>query len=705
MGRKWHGIPSSDVLASCCDASAVGYGRNLLVGTSVLAGEPSELRVSGVSGLVLQMYKSILPRLRLTRTPLHSDLCKRLSVAAARLSPAPVEPPGEPVRGNLQLLREVAGLDEPSAEILQLLLVQRMCGGLEEITNLFERLDLESAARFAAIATARPIVEVRNALSPTGRLVASGLVTVSEDPGYLEAKLEIPKALVDLVAQPDLDRKRLFARLVPMAPAPTLALQDYAHLAGEVDTAQRLLASAVLARRPGVNILLHGPSGTGKTELARLLAAQTGYDLHMAGCEDDEGDSASATKRLAGLLLGNRLLCGGQALLLFDEMEDVFERSPFAGLVSRRDRAQTSKQWLNLLLETNAVPTLWISNDISGVDPAYRRRFSYAIEFPPLGPARRRRVWERHLGPAPNVTPADVEALAQRYDVSAGTIATALHSAELVAGEPPDLATIERVVAPLERLVAPHGRPRPRPTERPYRLDGACASMDLGRLADQLAGWRSGSGGLSMCLYGPPGTGKSEFVHYLARRMDRPLVVKRVSDILSMWVGEAERHLREAFEETASEGAVLLFDEADSFLQDRRNAARSWEVTQVNEFLQQLEAHPGVVACTTNLFRGLDQAALRRFVLKIAFQPLDAARSVAMFRGLLEPLLAPGTIDDRWLAHELGRLSNLTPGDFAVVARRIGALGRSGAVTPTDLLAELGAEAGAKESRGAVPGY
>jgi hypothetical protein len=68
----------------------------------------------------------------------------------------------------------------------------------------------------------------------------------------------------------------------------------------------------------------------------------------------------------------------------------------------------------------------------------------------------------------------------------------------------------------------------------------------------------------------------------------------------------------------------LLLDEADSFLQDRRGAQRTYEVTEVNEMLQGMERYNGIFICTTNLLDRLDQAALRRFTFKIRFKPLAA---------------------------------------------------------------------------------
>jgi SpoVK/Ycf46/Vps4 family AAA+-type ATPase len=143
---------------------------------------------------------------------------------------------------------------------------------------------------------------------------------------------------------------------------------------------------------------------------------------------------------------------------------------------------------------------------------------------------------------------------------------------------------------------------------------------------------------------------------------------------------------------------VLLLDEVDSFLRDRASSQMRWEVTQTNEFLQQIENARCVVACTTNLWKELDEAALRRFVFKIEFRWLAEAQAFALFETLLGDLLDE-PLSEAAASHvrrELGALSNLAPGDFAVVARRQRALGTK--VPAARLLAEIGAECGLKKA-------
>ena len=123
------------------------------------------------------------------------------------------------------------------------------------------------------------------------------------------------------------------------------------------------------------------------------------------------------------------------------------------------------------------------------------------------------------------------------------------------------------------------------------------------------------------------------------------------------------------FAEARDQGAVLVLDEADSFLGDRLGARNSWEVTQVNEFLTQIEAYEGIFIATTNLMDRLDQASLRRFVCKVRFDYLAHRQRLALFRQELARLGGDPEEAKSWEG-ELLRMEKLTPGDFAVAARQ-----------------------------------
>jgi SpoVK/Ycf46/Vps4 family AAA+-type ATPase len=192
----------------------------------------------------------------------------------------------------------------------------------------------------------------------------------------------------------------------------------------------------------------------------------------------------------------------------------------------------------------------------------------------------------------------------------------------------------------------------------------------------------------TLCFHGPPGTGKTALAEHVAGSLQRPLMVRQASDLMSKYVGDTEQNMARMFDEAQSEGAVLLLDEADSFLRSRRYAERHYEVSEVNEMLQGMERFAGVFVCTTNLFDDLDEAALRRFTFKIRFMPLESAQRERMFVAeALEGDAARLTGEQR---QRLAQLDQLAPGDFAAVKRQVDVLGA--AFEPDEFLSQLESE-------------
>jgi SpoVK/Ycf46/Vps4 family AAA+-type ATPase len=191
----------------------------------------------------------------------------------------------------------------------------------------------------------------------------------------------------------------------------------------------------------------------------------------------------------------------------------------------------------------------------------------------------------------------------------------------------------------------------------------------------------------TLCFYGPPGSGKTALAEHMALALGRPLLVRQASDLLSKYIGETEQAMAAMFREAESEGAVLLLDEADSFLQDRRGAQRNYEVSEVNEMLQGMERYRGVFICTTNLMERLDPAALRRFTFKIEFLPLSPVQRETVF--LAEA--CPGQdVLPADLASRLAALDQLCLGDVAAVRRQADVLGA--VLAPEEFMEQLEAE-------------
>jgi SpoVK/Ycf46/Vps4 family AAA+-type ATPase len=207
---------------------------------------------------------------------------------------------------------------------------------------------------------------------------------------------------------------------------------------------------------------------------------------------------------------------------------------------------------------------------------------------------------------------------------------------------------------------------RPMPTQ--YSLD--LLNMDSKYPIDKIIERIKTTPAATLCFYGAPGTGKTALAEHITKATGKPLLVKKASDIISKWVGETEQNMAAMFEEAALEGAVLLLDEADTFLTSRSMATHGWERSQVNEMLQQMERFKGVFICTTNLIDNLNEAVLRRFTFKVNFKPLLQKQRVEMFKkenGLTDLPLE--------FERRLEKLQHLTVGDFATVKRQAGFIG------------------------------
>ena len=569
--------------------------------------------------------------------------------AAARESAAP-----EPLATNVRRLVDTLGIPHPEAawKIVGLI----ACGVRHDQVCYLANTVQEAAGtlnRALAILIDEPAPVVEELLDPAGELVSSGLLNVRD--GELLAghgsRYHIPFRVNVCLDRRYASLEDLRKALLGEPQTSGVGPDDYEHVAADRDLIIAVLKGATREKATGVNILLYGPPGSGKTELAKVAAEAAGLQLYAAG--EENAREADRGSRLSDLVFSQRLLAGQPGIaLMLDEMEDV------AVHLIRRGG---SKVFLNRLLETNPIPILWTSNELGDIDPALLRRMTLAIELKRPPATQRRRIIAGLVRRAGiDVSADDVERLAQRLDATPAILENAIRAAKLSGG---GTDTIEKAARGILRAVS--GVAHRKATVIPaFDPELTRASLDLVALADRLVG--GGTRAFSLCLSGPPGTGKSSFARYLASRLGLEIMHKRASDILGPYVGQSERNIASSFEEAREANAFLVFDEADSLLYDRRDATRSWEITQVNEMLTWMEDHPLPICFTTNLMDRMDQASLRRFTFHVRFEFLDRqalARAWRVFFGLSTPP-SGGLV-----------YLNLTPGDFAKARKQAEVLG------------------------------
>lgn len=488
------------------------------------------------------------------------------------------------------------------------------------------------------------------------------------------------QTVLNIVRMPTVDPDCMQRALVGRSEKSSLGAADFEHLGELGSLATALVKAALSTRATGVNLLIHGANGVGKTEFARVLAETCSAHAVFVG-ESDDGSEPSRASRIAHLALANAIAARTRdTILVVDEADDIF-----TSVDADHDRVG-SKVFVTRLVERSTTPTIWITNNVDRLGQAVVRRMSLAIEFARPSRAVRQRIVAARAASHGLAMSADDIATVARLEAAPAIIDAGLRAAAMTGAGAASAITCARSL-----LRATGHVDEPAALTPPVAFDPALSSadVDLVHLVERIAA--SGDLALSFCLSGPPGTGKSAFARHLAARLGLEVYERRASDLLSKWVGGTERLIAEAFTNAVQRRAVLIIDEADSLLRDRALAKAVWEVSQVNEMLRQMEEHPMPFIATTNLVDALDPATTRRFTFKVKFRVMNEWQAREAF--LRSFNLAPPP--------PLDLLGELTPGDFALVARKARVLGVSDPEALVDLLAaEVSAKPGG--ARGAI---
>ncbi len=396
------------------------------------------------------------------------------------------------------------------------------------------------------------------------------------------------------------------------------------------DTVGLMLKHPDDAERYGIDwngILLHGPPGVGKTFFARAIAGEYGMSLMHVSTGDLVaslvGGSARNIEKAFETALQN-LPC----LLFFDEFDSVAQR---------RDNTpdQESRRTVNQLLtsleayrDERELLVMAATNSIEHLDPAVIRpgRFDRHIRIDLPDAAARRAIFVAELDERPAARLIDLESLVTRTEgMTPAAIAKIVDTAALEVfrkatqtGEQLELDT-EHLLAAVERYGG-----QDRPTVEHWSWDSLILADEIKAQLQQLqsviedpeSAKRFGiDPPTGLLLAGPPGTGKTTVAKVLAAQARASFYPISGADVISKWVGDSERNIRQLFERARENRPSIVFiDEIDA-IAGRRGESLGVHDSHVNQLLAEIDGLAGqrgvFVVGATNRPDQLDPALMR----------------------------------------------------------------------------------------------
>lgn len=407
-------------------------------------------------------------------------------------------------------------------------------------------------------------------------------------------------------------------------------------------------AITMMKKVPDVKILLYGASGTGKTSFAKSLSKYAGKTPYFL---DDNENLWIASK-----------CTSFNEVLIIDEADDLLNEGLFSFM------KESKKAKLNKDLDDIDKPCIFITNTLKYADKSVLRRFHYIIKFADLSDKENAFLWQKNIENINKIlVEQEIEEYAKKYSLPIGIVSKAVDSAVSC------YKSKEKRKKMFESILESHSNLRNKNSitkfepKSNFNMEFLNTDISVDTIKSYIEHYKNmeEKERCAILFHGEPGTGKTEFARFLAELTGFDHKTVSVSDFLSPYVGETEKNIAKAFKEAVKKNMVLIFDEADSLISDRRGAVRSWEVSQVNEFLAQLDRYKGVFIATTNFVKQFDMAAMRRFNWKVEFKSIAQNKIKQAFEYFFPQVDFSG-LDDKFK-----NIQKITAGDIAVIISKV----------------------------------
>ena len=406
-----------------------------------------------------------------------------------------------------------------------------------------------------------------------------------------------------------------------------------------------------LFKRLGVEapkgVLLHGPPGTGKTLLAKAVANETNSTFYtIGGPEIMSKYYGESEEKLRSIF--EQAEKSAPSIIFIDEIDSIApKRDEVSGEVERRIVAQLLSL-MDGMTTRGKVVVIAATNRINAIDPALRRpgRFDREIEIGVPNRDGRLEVLQIHTRGMPMEKDVNLEKLA---DISHGFVGADLQSLAKEAAmralrrvlpeinlssESIPLDTLRKIVVRMQDFMDVIKEMEPSAMREVFVEVPDIKWEDIGGLSsikqelqeavewplkyNQIFTYSDATPPKGILLYGPPGTGKTLMAKAAANESEANFISIKGPELLSKWVGESEKGVREIFRKARQAApCIIFFDEMDAITPARGGSFGDSHVTErvISQFLTELDGLEiltnVVVIAATNRPDIIDPALLR----------------------------------------------------------------------------------------------
>ncbi|MDW0128466.1 MAG: CDC48 family AAA ATPase, partial [Nitrososphaeraceae archaeon] len=460
--------------------------------------------------------------------------------------------------------------------------------------------------------------------------------------------------------------------------APSISYEDIGGIKNEVSRLREMIELPLrhpeLFKRLGVEapkgVLLHGPPGTGKTLVAKAVAHETNANFYtIGGPEIMSKFYGESEERLREIF--KKAEENAPAIIFIDEIDSIApKREEVSGEVERRVVAQLLSL-MDGMSSRGKVVVIGATNRINAIDPALRRpgRFDREIEIGVPDKEGRLEILQIHTRGMPLEKDVDLEVIA---NMSHGFVGADLQAVAKEAGiralrkvlPEIDLTTenipsdiLKKIVVTMDDFLSVIKEIEPSALREVFVEIPDVKWNDIGGLADvkqelqEAVEWPLKYQGLflhsdatppkGILLYGPPGTGKTLMAKAAAHESEANFISIKGPELLSKWVGESEKGVREIFRKARQAApCIVFFDEIDAIAPNRGGMGSDSHVTErvISQLLTELDGlevlSNVIIIAATNRPDIIDAALLRpgRFDRLLYVAPPDKESRIQIFK-------------------------------------------------------------------------